>query len=232
MAAFAGNNVTPVTGIKFTVITLDATRPPSAALTVMVAVPTLKPVTSPVSLTEAIDESLELQEIFLLDAFAGTTVAVNCCVAPIFTLAVAGAKVTPVTAITFTVTLAVAVIPPSLVVTDMTALPPPTPLTKPVSLTVATEVLLDLQTTLLSVAVAGATVAVSCCVAPTFIGGTVAGAKVTPVTGVAIIITLLVAVKPPSSVRTVITAVPCLLYTSDAADEEDSVDLGGRRTHS
>src|SRR5674536_219501 len=25
------------------------------------------------------------------------------------------------------------------------------------------------------------------------------------------------------------TAVPCLLYTSDAADEEDSVDLGGRR---
>src|SRR5674536_208507 len=24
-------------------------------------------------------------------------------------------------------------------------------------------------------------------------------------------------------------AIPCLLYTSDAADEEDSVDLGGRR---
>ena len=23
--------------------------------------------------------------------------------------------------------------------------------------------------------------------------------------------------------------IPCLLYTSDAADEEDSVDLGGRR---
>src|SRR5665648_1297741 len=26
-----------------------------------------------------------------------------------------------------------------------------------------------------------------------------------------------------------VTIVPCLLYTSDAADEEDSVDLGGRR---
>src|SRR5665648_192327 len=26
-----------------------------------------------------------------------------------------------------------------------------------------------------------------------------------------------------------ITSCPCLLYTSDAADEEDSVDLGGRR---
>ena len=25
------------------------------------------------------------------------------------------------------------------------------------------------------------------------------------------------------------TPSPCLLYTSDAADEEDSVDLGGRR---
>ena len=25
------------------------------------------------------------------------------------------------------------------------------------------------------------------------------------------------------------TAITCLLYTSDAADEEDSVDLGGRR---
>ena len=27
----------------------------------------------------------------------------------------------------------------------------------------------------------------------------------------------------------IITALSCLLYTSDAADEEDSVDLGGRR---
>src|SRR5665648_1112279 len=29
--------------------------------------------------------------------------------------------------------------------------------------------------------------------------------------------------------RKVMTYIPCLLYTSDAADEEDSVDLGGRR---
>src|SRR5665648_752478 len=29
--------------------------------------------------------------------------------------------------------------------------------------------------------------------------------------------------------NSVITAYTCLLYTSDAADEEDSVDLGGRR---
>ena len=30
-------------------------------------------------------------------------------------------------------------------------------------------------------------------------------------------------------VKTVQWSRPCLLYTSDAADEEDSVDLGGRR---
>ena len=33
-----------------------------------------------------------------------------------------------------------------------------------------------------------------------------------------------------NSPGTIVTDMPCLLYTSDAADEEDSVDLGGRRT--
>src|SRR5665648_149578 len=32
---------------------------------------------------------------------------------------------------------------------------------------------------------------------------------------------------PSSSTRALLTALTCLLYTSDAADEEDSVDLGG-----
>eukprot|EP00658_Telonema_sp_P-2_P048280 TRINITY_DN3672_c0_g1_i3.p1 TRINITY_DN3672_c0_g1~~TRINITY_DN3672_c0_g1_i3.p1 ORF type:complete len:103 (+),score=17.98 TRINITY_DN3672_c0_g1_i3:140-448(+) len=31
------------------------------------------------------------------------------------------------------------------------------------------------------------------------------------------------------SAHALVTKRPCLLYTSDAADEEDSVDLGGRR---
>ena len=41
---------------------------------------------------------------------------------------------------------------------------------------------------------------------------------------------------PPSAIRHVVlidlketTDIPCLLYTSDAADERSSVDLGGRR---
>ena len=32
-----------------------------------------------------------------------------------------------------------------------------------------------------------------------------------------------------AAVRTGVRAFPCLLYTSDAADERSSVDLGGRR---
>ena len=34
---------------------------------------------------------------------------------------------------------------------------------------------------------------------------------------------------PPRLVKESANAIACLLYTSDAADEEDSVDLGGRR---
>eukprot|EP00656_Telonema_subtile_P007098 TRINITY_DN13320_c0_g1_i2.p1 TRINITY_DN13320_c0_g1~~TRINITY_DN13320_c0_g1_i2.p1 ORF type:complete len:137 (+),score=18.19 TRINITY_DN13320_c0_g1_i2:96-506(+) len=35
--------------------------------------------------------------------------------------------------------------------------------------------------------------------------------------------------KPPAGIGPMAGAKSCLLYTSDAADEEDSVDLGGRR---
>ena len=34
---------------------------------------------------------------------------------------------------------------------------------------------------------------------------------------------------PRQSLRVVALSCPCLLYTSDAADERSSVDLGGRR---
>src|SRR5664280_1622374 len=43
----------------------------------------------------------------------------------------------------------------------------------------------------------------------------------------------LICARPPNAATTPNTRKknppPCLLYTSDAADEEDSVDLGGRR---
>ena len=53
MDAVVGDTVTPVTRIGLTVITLVAVLEPSAVVTVIVAVPTLTPVTSPVELTVA-----------------------------------------------------------------------------------------------------------------------------------------------------------------------------------
>ena len=65
-----------------------------------------------------------------------------------------------------TVTLHVAVLPPSAVVAVMIAVPSAIPVTLPVLSTVATEVSLLLQATFLLVAFAGVTVAVSCVVLP------------------------------------------------------------------
>ena len=51
--AVVGLTVTPVTSIGLTVITEVAVLEPSCVVTVIVAVPTLTPVTSPVALTVA-----------------------------------------------------------------------------------------------------------------------------------------------------------------------------------
>jgi hypothetical protein len=110
----------------------------------------------------------ELQVTFLLVAFAGETVAVNCCVVPTALEAEVGDTVTPVTR-TFpvvTVIADVAVLFPSWVVTVIVALPVATPVTTPLEFTVATAVLFELQVTVLFEAFAGATVAVSCVVEP------------------------------------------------------------------
>jgi len=116
-----------------------------------------------------------------LVAFEGETVAVNCCVAPAAIDAEVGLTVTPVTATALTVIADVAVLLPSLVVTVIVALPAATAVTKPVELTVATDVLLDDHVTAVLVALLGAIVAVSCCVAPVAIVAEV-GLTVTPVT--------------------------------------------------
>ena len=62
--AVVGLTVTPVTSIGLTVITEVAVRAPSAVVTVIVAVPTLTPVTSPVALTVATAVLLLLQVTF------------------------------------------------------------------------------------------------------------------------------------------------------------------------
>jgi len=109
-----------------------------------------------------------------------------------------------------TVTALVAVRTPSTVLTVIVAAPDLTPVTKPVALTVATEVLLELHVTLLSEAFSGTTVAVNCCDVPACIVAET-GVKVTPVTDTAVTLTVLVAVRTPSTVLTVMLAVPALI---------------------
>ena len=79
----------------------------------MVAVPTLTAVTKPVAFTVATDAFEVDQATVLLVAFAGATVAVNCCVPPTNIEVVEGVTVTPVTKIGLTVIDDVEVKPPS-----------------------------------------------------------------------------------------------------------------------
>jgi len=146
--AVVGLTVTPVTSIGFTVITLVAVLEPSCVVTVMVAVPTDTPVTSPLALTVATAVLLLLQVTFWFVAFAGVMVELSCWVPPIRIEAVVGDTLTPVTSIGLTVITEVAVLEPSAVVTVIVAVPTDTPVTIPVALTVATAVLLLLQVTL------------------------------------------------------------------------------------
>jgi hypothetical protein len=149
--AVVGDTLTPVTATVpvVTVIADVAVFAPSCVVTVMVALPKATPVTKPVELTVATDALLVLHVTFLFVAFEGATVAVNCVVAPTFTLALVGDTVTPVTGtvVLLTVMALVAVLFPSCVVTVMVAVPCATPVTKPDEFTVATAVLLDDQLT-------------------------------------------------------------------------------------
>jgi hypothetical protein len=150
----------------------------------MVALPAAMPVTKPLELTVATLVLLLLHVTVLFVALVGATVAVNCCVPPTAIDALVGDIVTPVTATVdeVTVTAQVAVLEPSWVVTVIVAVPAALPVTKPDVLTVAIAVLLLVQVTVLFVAFAGATVAVSC-VVPFTATETDVGLIVTPVTG-------------------------------------------------
>jgi hypothetical protein len=183
--AVVGETVTPVTGTfaVVTVIALVAVRFPSWVVTVIVAEPCDTAVTSPVEFTVATEVLLDDQLTFLFVALAGETVAVNWRVLPATTEADVGETLTPVTGMVDVVTVMalVAVRFPSCVVTVIVADPCPTPVTTPLEFTVATPVLLDDQLTFLLVALAGETVAISCCVPPTLIDAEV-GETLTPVT--------------------------------------------------
>ena len=166
----------------------------------MFALPAVTAVTSPVLFTVATDVLSELQLTVLLVAPDGETVALSCCVPLTLTLADIGLTLTPVTGITGTLTviMLVAVLLPSCDVTVMFALPAVTAVTSPELFTVATDVLSELQLTVLFVAPDGEIVAVSCCVPLTVtladIGLTLT--LVTGITGTLTVITLVAVLLP------------------------------------
>ena len=137
--------------------------PPSFVVTVMVAVPAALAVTTPEDDTVATDVLLDDQVTDLSVALEGVTVAVSVSVSPTVMERDDLFRLTPVTEIVcaLTVTVHVAFLPPSFVVTVMVAVPAAFAVTTPEEDTVATDVLLDDQVTDLSVALEGVTVAVS-----------------------------------------------------------------------
>jgi hypothetical protein len=139
---------------------------PSVVVTVIVAFPAATAVTKPLDETLATESALLLHVTVLFVALEGATVAVNVSVLPTARLVDVLFNVTPVTATGVTVTMQVAVILPSAVLTVIVALPAAMAVTNPLDETVATEVELLLHVTDLLVALEGATVALNVSVPP------------------------------------------------------------------
>ena len=204
---------TDVTGIifAFTVTSHFAVFPPSVVVTVIVAVPAFKAVTLPLA-TDATLESLLLHVTDLSVALSGLTVAVKVSSSPSVNSAVVLSRDTDVTPtnLAFTVTSHEAVLPPSVVVTVMVAVPAFRAVTLPLA-TDATLASLDVHDTDLSVALSGLTVATRVSSPPSTISREVLSRE-TEVTGIILSLTVIShpAVLPPSSVDTLMITVPAL----------------------
>ena len=152
------------TGVATTVTLHSALTAPLKA--VIMASPRAIAVTSPVALTVATDSSELLHVTLLSVASAGLTVAVSCNFSPTFNEDAVRFSSIDSTGVATTVTLHSVLTPPFEAV--ITASPSATAVTSPFALTVATDSSELLHVTLLSVASAGLTVAVSCTFSPTF----------------------------------------------------------------
>src|SRR6266516_2941721 len=207
MLADAGVTVTDATGTGVTVMA-DAPLFPSL-VAVIVAVPAVFPVTSPLALTVA-TAVLLLAQVTVRPLsgfpFASFGVAVRCTVWPICTDAVAGLTVTAATGTLVTVIVAVPLCPSEVAV--IVADPAATPVTRPLALTVATAVLPLAQVMVRpesGLPFASFGVALSCTVWPTCTDA-VAGLTVTDATGM--VLTVIVAVPLCPSLVAVIVADP------------------------
>ena len=156
----------PDTGTVITVTTHSAVFVPSFVVAVIVAVPAETAVTTPSVSTVATDSLLLFHTTFWLVALAGVMVAISVSVSRTASSNVLLFNVIPVIG-TITVTIAVVVLPPSIVLTVMVAVPTDTALTTPCALTVATAVLLLSHVTFQLVAFSGNTAAMRRSVSPT-----------------------------------------------------------------
>ena len=153
-----------------TVTEQDALRLlPSVVLAVIIAVPGFFAVTRPLLLTVATELLLVVHVTVLFVALLGSTVADNCMEYPSVNSALVLFKEIDVARTTFCLTVteqdALRLLP-SVVVAVMVALPGDFAVTRPLLLTVATELLLVVHVTVLFVALLGSTVADNCIVLP------------------------------------------------------------------
>ena len=215
------------TTLALTVTEHVAVLPPSFVLTVIVAVPGVFAVTTPEDETVATEVLFEVQVTDLSVAFEGLTVAVSVWLSPSVIVRLVLSRLTPVTDITFalTVTVHVAVLLPSFVLTVIVAVPGVFAVTTPEDETVATVVLFEVQVTDLSVALLGETVAVSVWVSPSVIFKDVLS-RLTPVTAItfALTVTVHIADFPPSFVFTVIVALPSDFAMTTPVEETIATD--------
>src|SRR6266540_610736 len=192
MVAVAGLTATEATGTG-AAATVTAALPLCPSLVaVIVAEPAVRPVTSPLELTVAIEPLLLCQLTARPESalpLASFGVAVSCTVCPTRMLAVAGLTATDATGTGVTVTAALPLCPSLVAV--IVADPATFPVTSPLVLTVATAVLLLAQLTVRPVSVlplASFGVAVSCAVCPAGMVA-VAGLTATEATGTGVTVT-------------------------------------------
>src|SRR5881394_137137 len=209
--AAAGLTLTDATAAGVTVTAAVSALPSLVAITL--AEPTATPVTNPVPLTVATDV-LVLAHVMVRPVsvlpFASRSVALSCAVRPTTTEADAGLRVTEATgsAAEVTVTTAVSALPSLVAIT--LAEPAATPVTNPVPLTVATDVLVLAHVMVRPVTVlpfASRRVALSCAVRPTTTEAD-AGLIVTEATGRTVVLTAKVPLPVTPSLVAVIEAVP------------------------
>jgi hypothetical protein len=190
--------------------------PPSTVAAVIVAVPTDTPITTPFA-TWAMAALLLLHVTFWFVALDGDIIAVKVSALPMESVVTVLLRAIPVTAtppppLWTTVTSQVAVLLPSAVVTEMTAVPAEMPLTTPPAETETTAGALLLHVTFWFEALAGATAAAKLSVPPTARVVDIL-LSVIPVTGIFspplwITVTMQYAVLLPSTVVMVMKEVP------------------------